>query len=96
MRALEPLTSGNDLAGRDRQRHHRSAACRTRRVERFHAPVAIFVDAPNDATLGDAESAHDLDVDSDRAWTAQHTGEHRHTLLGESVGRRAAPAAACL
>ena len=37
-----------------------SAACRTRRVERFHAPGAILVDAANDALLGDAEGAHDI------------------------------------
>ena len=46
--------------GGDLRRHHGSAACRTRRVERFHAPGAILVDAANDALLGDAEGAHDI------------------------------------
>ena len=46
--------------GGDLRRHHRSAACRTRRVERFHAPGAILVDAANDALLRDAEGAHDI------------------------------------
>ena len=46
--------------GGDLRRHHRSAACRTRRVERFHAPGAILVDAANDALLGDAEGSHDI------------------------------------
>ena len=32
----------------------------TRRVERFHAPGAILVDAANDAVLRDAEGAHDI------------------------------------
>ena len=46
--------------GRDLRRHHRSTACRTRRVERFHAPGAILVDAANDAVLRDAEGSHDI------------------------------------
>ena len=29
--------------GGDLRRHHRSTACRTRRVERFHAPGAILL-----------------------------------------------------
>ena len=48
--------------GRDLRRQHRGAACRTRRVERFHAPGAILVDATNDAVLGDAEGPHDIDL----------------------------------
>ena len=46
--------------GRDLRRQHRSSACRTRRVERFHAAGAILVDAANDAVLRHAEGPHDI------------------------------------
>ena len=46
--------------GRDLRRHHRGAACRTRRVERVHAAGAIPVDATNDAVLRHAECPHDI------------------------------------
>ena len=48
--------------GGDLRRHHRSTACRTRCVERFHAPGTILVDATNDAVLRDAEGPHDIDL----------------------------------
>ena len=46
--------------GRDLRRHHRGTARRTRRVERFHTPGAIFVHATNDAVLGDTEGPYDI------------------------------------
>ena len=61
--------------GGDLRRHHRSAACRTRRVERFHAPGAILVDATNDAVLRDAEGPHDIDLAA-RTHADQLGGEH--------------------
>ena len=48
--------------GPDPRCHHRSTARRTRRVERFHTPGAILVDAPNDAVLGDTEGPYDIDL----------------------------------
>jgi len=36
------------------------------------------------------EGAHDLHVDLYCARTVQHAGKHRHSLLGEGVGARAA------
>ncbi len=62
-------------SGRDLRRHHRSTACRTRRVERFHAPGAILVDATNDAVLGDAEGPHDIHLAA-RALADQLGGKH--------------------
>ena len=61
--------------GRDLRRQHRSTACRTRRVERFHAPGAILVDAANDAALRDAEDPQDIDLAA-RVLADQLGGEH--------------------
>src|SRR5262245_65233337 len=46
--------------GHDLRRHHRSAACRARRVERCDASGAILGDAANDAVLGDTKGPHDV------------------------------------
>ena len=61
--------------GRDLRRHHRGTACRTRRVERFHAPSTILVDAANDAVLRDAEGPQDIDLAA-RILADQLGGEH--------------------
>ena len=61
--------------GRDLRRHHRSTACRTRRVERVHAAGAIRVDATNDAVLRDAEGPHDIHLAA-RALADQLGGKH--------------------
>ena len=61
--------------GGDLRRHHRSTACRTRCVERFHAPGTILVDATNDAVLRDAEGPHDIDLAA-RTHADQLGGEH--------------------
>ncbi len=61
--------------GGDLRRHHRSTACRTRCVKRFHAPGAILVDATNDAVLRDAEGPHDIDLAA-RTYADQLGGEH--------------------
>ena len=61
--------------GRDLRRHHRSTACRTRRVERVHAAGAIRVDATNDAALRDAERPHDIHVAA-HALADQLGGKH--------------------
>ena len=61
--------------GGDLRRHHRSTACRTRCVKRFHAPGAILVDATNDAVLRDAEGPHDIDLAA-RTHADQLGGEH--------------------
>jgi hypothetical protein len=61
--------------GYNLRRHHRSAACRTRRVEGFHPPGAILVDAANDAVLGDTEDPHDIHLAA-RALADQLSGEH--------------------
>ena len=46
--------------GCDLRRHHRSAVCRTRHVERFHATSAILVDAANDAVFRHTEGPQDI------------------------------------
>ena len=46
--------------GCDLRSHHRGAACRTRRVERFHATSTILVDAANDAVFRDTEGPQDI------------------------------------
>ena len=61
--------------GRDLRRHHRSTACRTRRVERVHAAGAIRVDATNDAVLRDAEGPHDIHLAA-HALADQLGGKH--------------------
>ena len=61
--------------GRDLRRQHRSAACRARREERFHASCAILVDAANDAVLRDAEGPHDIHLAA-HALADQLGGKH--------------------
>jgi hypothetical protein len=78
------------------RRHDRSAACRTRRVERFHASIAILADAPNDAVLRDAEDPKDIDLAA-RALADQLSRKHpkrvavtlgmmKHRLSAAEVG----------
>src|SRR5208283_3889603 len=68
----------------DLRRHHRGTARRTRRVERFHAPGAILVDATNDAVLGDTEGPHDIHLAA-RA-LADQLGRKHPKRVGVALG----------